>query len=62
MPQQCIPKTLGTGPGDPVTWNDKTITLHDELIRGVHDGKLFNDHKFTLFEHDEVGEMVENQY
>ena len=41
-------ETFGTLSGYPVTWNDKTITLHDELIRGAYDSKLFNDHKFTL--------------
>ena len=52
-------QTLGTTSGNPVTWNNKTIILCDESIRGVHEGNLFNNHKYTLLEHDEAGEVVE---
>ena len=50
---------IGTVSGHSDTWNDNTIMLHDELTRGMYDGKLFNDYKFTLFEHDKAGEVVE---
>ena len=36
-------QTLGTTSGHPVTWNDKTIISCNELIRGAHEGKLFDD-------------------
>ena len=55
-------KILGTEFGHPPTWNDKTIILRNELIRGAHEGKLFNDHKFTLLECDAAGEVVEQQH
>ena len=34
---------LGTTCGHPGKWNDKTIILFDDLIRGVHEGKYFAD-------------------
>ena len=47
----CL-QMLGTTSGHPATWNDKTIILCDELIRGVHEGKLFDDGEFILLECD----------
>ena len=32
------------------------------MIRGVHEGKLFNDYKFNLLEYDAAGEVVEIKY
>ena len=52
---------LGSESGNPTTWNDKTIVSCDKLTRGAHEGKLFNDYKFTLLEYDAVGEVVEQQ-
>jgi hypothetical protein len=43
---------LGTTCGHPGTWNDKTLVLFDELIRGVHEGKLYSDYEFQLYELD----------
>ena len=54
-------KMLGTTSRHHAKWNDKIIVLRDELIRGAHEGKLFNDKKFTLLECDEAGEVVEQQ-
>ena len=31
---------LGSTSGNPATWNDKTIVLYNELIRGAHEDKL----------------------
>ena len=42
--------------------NDKTIILYDELIRGVHEGKWFNDYKFILLEYDAAGEFADQKY
>ena len=47
---------------NPDTWNNKTIILHDELLSGAHEGKLFNDHKVTLLEHDVADEVFEQKY
>ena len=43
---------LGTTCGYPATWNDKTIIVYDDLIRVVHEGKLFDDYELTLFEYN----------
>ena len=53
---------LGTTCGHPSTWNDKSIILYDDLVGGVHDGKYFCDHEFTLLEHDKSGNIVEIKY
>ena len=42
-------KILGTACDYPATWNNATIVLYDDLIRGFHESKLFDDFKFTLF-------------
>ena len=55
-------KILETIPGHPATWNDKTIILCYELMRGVHEVKLFNDCKLNLLEHDEAGEVIEQHH
>ena len=31
-------------------------------MRGSHEGKLFNDCKFTLLEHDVAGKFVQQKY
>ena len=53
---------LGTTSGHPATWNDKTIILYDEFVRGIHEGVLFEDNEFTLFEYDALGNIVEVKY
>ena len=53
---------LGTTCGHPSTWNDKSIILYDDLVKGVHEGKLFHDHEFTLLEYDGSGNVVEIKY
>jgi hypothetical protein len=53
---------LGTTCGHPGTWNDKTLVLFDNLIRGVHEGELFSDNEFKLLEINENNEEVEVTY
>ena len=53
---------LGTTCGHPGTWNDKTIVLFDDLIRGVNEGKHYSDNEFTLFERNKDGKVVEVIY
>ena len=48
--------------GHPATWNDKTIILYDNFVRGVRDGEIFSEHEFTLFEKDENNEIIEVKY
>ena len=53
---------LGTTCGHPGTWNDKTLVLFDELIRGVHEGKLYADHEFELYELDSDNNQIQVTY
>ena len=53
---------LGSTLGHPVTWNDKTLILFDELVSNVNDGNIPNDDEFMLFEHDKDGNIVEVGY
>ena len=53
---------LGATCGHPGTWNDKTLVLFDDLIQGVHEGRLYSDHQFTLYEIDENNNRVEVTY
>ena len=50
---------LGTTFGHPGTFNDKTLVLYDELLRGVYEGKLFSEYEFTLYELDNDSCVVE---
>ena len=55
-------KILGTTCSHPVTWNDKTIILYDDFVRGIHEGKLFENNEFTLFEYDASGNIEKVKY
>ena len=55
-------RILGSTPGHPGTWNDKTLILFDELIFQVHDGKIPNDYEFTLLELNKDGDIVQVPY
>ena len=53
---------LCTTTGHPSTWNDKTIVLFDPLISTVHDGEMFQDNEFSLYEYDLHGNIIEIKY
>ena len=53
---------LATTCGHPSTWNDKTIVLFDDLIRGVNDGSIFGNNEFKLLERDSKGNVQEVTY
>ena len=53
---------LGTTFGHPGTFNDKTLVLFDELLRGVYEGKMFSDHEFTLYELDKNNTVIKVVY
>ena len=53
---------LGTTCGHPGTWNDKTLVLFDDLIRGVHEGRLYSEHQFKLYELDSNNNTIEVIY
>ena len=39
---------LGTTCGHPGTWNDKTLVLFDELVKGVNEGTYLSENEFVL--------------
>jgi hypothetical protein len=51
-----------TTDGHPATWNDKTLTLLNKFVQGIHDGKILNDLKFELFELNEKDKVVAAKY
>ena len=53
---------LGTTCGHPGTWNDKTLVLFDDLIRGVNEARHYKDNEFCLFEEDENGNELKVTY
>ena len=40
---------LGSTMGNPVTWNDKTLILYDQLVCGVRDSKIPEDFDFVFY-------------
>lgn len=38
------------------------IVIYHKLARGVHEGKLFDNHKFKLLEYDDTGSIAEVSY
>jgi hypothetical protein len=55
-------RILSTTYGHPACWNDKTIVLFDAFVRGIYEGKILDNHEFTLFELDEKGDVIKVQY
>lgn len=55
-------RILSTTSGHPGRWNDKTIVLFDDFVRGIHDGRLYNDAEFELLELDAMGNEVRVRY
>jgi hypothetical protein len=55
-------RILHTTAGHPARWNDKTIILFDDFVRGIHDGRLLDDVEFELLELDESGNEVTVHY
>lgn len=54
-------RILGTTRGHPGSWNDKTLVLFDEFLRGIKRGEILQDVEFELFE-DRNGEIVTVKY
>jgi hypothetical protein len=55
-------RILATTRGHPASWNDKTVVLFDNFVRGIHDGKKLSNLQFTLFEKNPSGKVVEQKY
>jgi hypothetical protein len=55
-------RILHTTPGHPARWNDKTVVLFDDFIRGIHEGKYLSDVEFELYEKDDNGAVFSVKY
>jgi hypothetical protein len=55
-------RILSTTGGHPATYNDKTLVLFDNFVRGIQEGSILNDLEFELFEKNENGEVVTAKY
>ena len=53
---------LGTTCGHPGTWNDKTLIMFDDLIRGVKEGRHYSNNEFKLLELDKDKNEIEVTY
>lgn len=49
---------LDSTSGHQSTWNNKTIVLLDELVRGVNTGDIYGDNEFKLLERDKKGNLI----
>lgn len=50
---------IGTTCGHPGSWNEKTMTLFDDLIRGVNERRHYSNNEFKLFEMNKDKKLVE---
>ena len=55
-------RKLNSTCGHQETWNDKTIVLYDDLIRGVHEEEYLFDHVFELYQYDLDGNIITSKY
>lgn len=55
-------RILYTTGGHPARWNDKTIILFDDFVRGINEGRLLDDIEFELLELDQYGNEVKVRY
>ena len=53
---------LYTTRGHPARWNDKTLTLFDELIMNVSKGSILTDYNFRLLETNDDGNIQQQHY
>ena len=50
-------KVLNTRVAYPGRWNDKTLVLFDDFVRGIHEGSLMEDVSFELLERNAQGHI-----
>ena len=55
-------RILSSTTGHPGTWNDKSLILFDDFICNVHNGKLYEDYEFKLYENDINGTVHQIVY
>ncbi len=55
-------RILSTTPGYPGRWNDKTLVLFDDFVRGIHEGSLMEDVSFELLERNAQGHINSARY
>jgi hypothetical protein len=54
-------RILSTTDGHPARWNDKTLILFDEFLKGIQDGEVLQDTEFFLYEYKQ-GAIVRHNY
>jgi hypothetical protein len=55
-------RILSTTSGMPGRWNDKTVVLFDDFVKGIYEGQIHTNAKFNLFEYDPAGNIVLKEY
>jgi len=55
-------RILSTTQGYPARWNDKTLVLFDDFVRGIYEGDLMQDVTFKLLQKDQNGNIIEVTY
>jgi hypothetical protein len=55
-------RILSSTPGHPSRWNDKTLVLFDDFVKGIHDGTILQDVEFELLERGINGEVLTVKY
>ena len=55
-------RILHTSHGGPGRWNDQTMVMYDQFIKGLHNGIHLTDVAFNLKEYDRDGNVVDTEY
>ena len=55
-------RILSTTFGHPARWNDKTIAHFDYFMKGIQEGHIFQDYKFELYDYDDAGNVIGQNY
>jgi hypothetical protein len=53
---------LSTTHGHPARWNDKTLVLYDQFVRGIYEGNVMNDVEFILLERGQDNNPIPVRY
>jgi hypothetical protein len=55
-------RILSSTSGHPARWNDKTLQLYDEFMKGLYNGDILDEFEFCLFEKDRRGRKCKATY
>jgi Plant transposon protein len=53
---------LSSTSGHPSRWNDKTLALHDSILRGVSNNELLSNYRLKLYKKDDNGNIIQVNY